>query len=787
MRLRVATLVILLVTGFDLHPLSLAEQQEPLPRVTIGILVDATAERYGPLHTMVSEEIRLLLSNDFDVRLPADKLIRAGETVAAAERAIDRLLADPEVDLVIALGPVTSNQLARRRNLPKPAVAGLILQPEVQGLPPSESGGSGLANLNYLAVEFNARSLEAFREITPFTRVAVLAPEALVSALPEMASRIRRLEGVADLEPTIVPVGNSAAGALNSIDPMAEAVFVLPLPGLGDSEFRQLVQGFIERGLPSFSWIGAPEVRMGILAGRLPDGFVQRLARRSALNVQRILLGDDPASLTVFLAAQEQVSINLATAQAIGVYPPWRVFIEAQLIDDPAAQETRRLSLAGVVREALDVNLDLAAEDRFVAAGAQNVRIATAPLLPQVGVGADATAIDEDRAEASLGIFPQRSLTGSAGLSQVIYDERLWAGRSIEKSIQRSREYDRETLRLDVVTDAAVAYLSVLRAKTFERVQKENLTVTRSNLELAEIRFAVGAADASEVYRWQNQIANDRQAVIDALSITKRAEIEVRRILNRPLDEAFATKETDLRDPSLVTSQERLGAYLGDPWSFGIFQGFLAEEALATSPELAAMESLIEAQERALKSANRAFYLPALSLAAGLTNFFARGGASASPTGDVDDLRWAVGVTLTYPLFTGLGRLAEQARAREERSRLQLERRAIADRIEQRVRDAVYQMGASRANIDLSVEAAEAADRNYALVRAAYARGLGTILDVLDAQNQALSAQEDAATAQYDFLTDLMRVERAAGRFYFFAGPEDFEEFLQRLDVYFRN
>jgi outer membrane protein TolC len=98
----------------------------------------------------------------------------------------------------------------------------------------------------------------------------------------------------------------------------------------------------------------------------------------------------------------------------------------------------------------------------------------------------------------------------------------------------------------------------------------------------------------------------------------------------------------------------------------------------------------------------------------------------------------------------------------------------------------MLQMGASRTSIDLSRDAAEAAAGNYDLVREAYARGVGNIITLLDAQNESIVSQEKAATAEFDFLIDLMRVERAVGQFYFFSDPQDFQDFLQRLANHFQ-
>jgi outer membrane protein len=775
------------LAAFALQPAGVVAQ-DTLPSVTIGVITDGPTPRFAGLVDSVKAEIRLLLERDAHVEFAAD--VAAGASVAGAESAIDQLLQDPAVDLVLILGPVVSHLAARRTDLPKPVVASFIYNAAFQGLPLSETASTGIPNLNYVAVEARPRSMLAMLEIADFTRVAVMAPAEMVEAFGDLEQRLRTESSIAGIDIDVIPVGTSAEEALAQVGNGVQAVFLLPLSRMSWTEFGVLVDGFIERRLASFSWVGATEVRAGILAGWLPENFTQRLARRTAINVQRIVLGEEPGSLPVFTIIEERITLNVGTAQAIGVFPPWQVYVEADLVGLDTTTAGRELNLAGTVREAIETNLDLAAEGRFVAAGSKEVQRATAPLLPQLGVGLDGRMIDQDRAEASFGIFPERSLTGGASFSQAVYDERLWANRSIEKLLQESRVQDLETLTLDIALDASVAYLNVLRGKTFQRIQKENLSLTRSNLELAQIRFSVGVADASEVFRWQSQIANDRQALVEAVAMTQTAEIELRRILNRPLDEPFSTVETSLNDPSLVTAQHALGPYIENPLNFMRFQSFMASEALAVSPELQSLRAIEAASDRALKSANRSFFIPNLYLDAGLSHFFAKGGATGTPppgmTGDVNDTRWQVGLVLSYPVFTGLARSAERGIARERMNQIQLEVEAASDRIDLRVRTAMLQMGASRTNIDLSRDAAEAAAGNYDLVREAYARGVGNIITLLDAQNESVVSQEKAATAEFDFLIDLMRVERAVGQFYFFSSPQDSQDFIQRLANYFQ-
>ena len=94
-------------------------------------------------------------------------------------------------------------------------------------------------------------------------------------------------------------------------------------------------------------------------------------------------------------------------------------------------------------------------------------------------------------------------------------------------------------------------------------------------------------------------------------------------------------------------------------------------------------------------------------------------------------------------------------------------------------------MGSSYPGIRLSRDAAEAARKNLDLVKDSYSRGVMSILDLLDAQNASLVAELGAANAVYDFIVDLMEVERSVGRFTFFMNPDEVESFFKRLEAYF--
>ena len=77
---------------------------------------------------------------------------------------------------------------------------------------------------------------------------------------------------------------------------------------------------------------------------------------------------------------------------------------------------------------------------------------------------------------------------------------------------------------------------------------------------------------------------------------------------------------------------------------------------------------------------------------------------------------------------------------------------------------------------------AAAARRNLDGALDAYAKGLATILDLLDAQNAALISDQVAATSVFDYVIDLMQVERAKGEFQFLRTEEEVEASFRELE-----
>ncbi len=770
----------MLGTGLIALLISFANHAQP-PAVNIAILQDGREQRGEQLRHALQNEIVDLTRGEFDVRFPEAKQAQGNWDLARIRRIVDDALSDTDVDIVITAGPVVSNEIIARRPFFKPVIAAVVVDADLQGLPVREDGTSGVDNLSYLGSFKNAqRDIAAFREIVSFERLAILIDALVLDGIPEARTKAAAIAERVGVGFDFVPVTDSAAAALKALPTATDAVYVTPLMRFGSDEFDKLVGGLIERGLPSFSMIGREEVERGILAGAAPLDDSRKMIRRLALNVQRILLGQNAGEIRVGFTQGEQLSVNMETARRIGVSPSWRILTEAVMLNEELSDVGRVLSLKTAMEEALAANLDLAVQDRVVAAGAENVEQARSLRRPQANVSAEYLSIDEDHAYV---FNPEQALVGIVGIRQLVYSDEVNADVDIQDQLQRGREERRAQVELDIARDAGVAYLNVLRAKTLEQIEKENLKLTRSNLELARVREQVGTANRAEVARWESEIAGARQAVIQARARRHQAEIDLNRVLNRPLEEPFATSEATLYDPGLVTSRPEIFSYTSNPRAYGVFRDFMVAEGLENSPELREITAQITAQERSLLAARRSFWSPDVNLEGSVNEVLDDSGTGA---GVLDDTSWQVRLAASLNFLEGGGKRSVKRQAAEELSGLQLLREATVKRVSTRIRISLEEAGASFAAIDLSRQAADAARETLDLVKDAYSRGALSVLDLLDAQENAFRAEQAAANSVHDFLIDWMQVQRAVGAFDYFRTPAETDAWFERLDGFFQ-
>ncbi|HEX9006887.1 MAG TPA: TolC family protein, partial [Bacteroidota bacterium] len=236
---------------------------------------------------------------------------------------------------------------------------------------------------------------------------------------------------------------------------------------------------------------------------------------------------------------------------------------------------------------------------------------------------------------------------------------------------------------------------------------------------------------------------------------------------------------------------------------------YMVSRGVERSPELQQLDAAIAAQERTLSSARMSYFLPTIGAYAKYSNNFYKStqpipfslstipappagldpavpaylgqllSGMATPLPDRQD--WTVGLQLSLNIFQGFGTRAAESKASEQLEQYRLQRDASVERVALRVRSEMQNARTSFFAIEQSRVEQEASRKVLNIVTDAYSQGAVSILNLLDAQNSALRANQVAVNAQYDFLITYMSLQRSLGQFDILMTSSERERFLSEL------
>lgn len=764
------------------------------PPLRVGILVDGdSAQVEQTFLPLLEQETYQLLGRDYDVSFPEAKRRSGDWSIEQIREQFDALVRDQDVEVVVCLGVLASYHACHSGPYDKPVFAPWVIDQRLPGIP-ATGAASGVRNLNYLitssGLEQDAMSI---RRLLPVKRLHFVADLLFPQVVPGLLDYVSSSFGAHGMEVVIVGAQADSAAVLAQLPPDAEFAYITPLFRFSPEEKKKLFDGLKQRRIPSFSLFGEEEVIMGAMAGTAGGADFLRFYRRMALNIQRAMSGEDPGTFPVLVEEGDKLKLNMETARAVGWYPNWELQNTAELINEEPAATERELSLRDVVLLAVERNLEIQARVAELAAAEAYYDGLRAQRRPQITSELTQVQLDEDTAAASFGSQSERSTTGRLVLEQLLYSDGVNAAVQAQAYVLEAQRYELEALKLDLAREAAERFLNYLKARTLYRIEKDNVAQSISHLETAQSRRRIGIGNPSEVYRWESQVAGDKSRAIRAQNQAKAALYALNQIINEPnQEELLVAIEPDLSGESLMTGQGRLQPYVANAFVFEKFRAFMVMVGLEQAPELKRLDALVEARKRRVLADKRAFYRPTAALQGSYSYVFDRkeGEPLALPgltLPTVPDDRWSVALNLSLPLFQGGARAASLRQSTLEEKQLTLTRASAAQQIELAVRASLRNVGAASAAIDLSRVSADAARQNMGLVDDAYRKGLASAIDVLDAQNAALVAEQAAANAVYDFLIELFSFQRASANFDFFINAQEREAFFRRLAQFYQN
>lgn len=752
------------------------------PVKTVGILTDGPMEDSENIRAVFEAEIKQLTAGDFVLEFPDAARIDGGWSLEKISAGLDLLETDPNVDVVLVLGLAAGRLAAQQKKLQKPTFVPFGFNADMFTIS-GKGTGRGIRHLNYLGVESHFdRDLAIFQKVVPFSRLGVLVDGLYFKAFPDAVRQAEQIAAAHEVTIIWIIVESPEDDVIMKIPDTVEAVMISALPRFNGN--AALISGLIRRKLPSFTYDEKINVEKGILMAPEKPVDISRRARRLAVNMATLLKGGRPENQPKGFERNRRLTVNMATARKINVYPSFEILKDAVVLHEQEKPTHPALTLSDAAREAVQTNLDIIAGQIGLRASGENIAEARSILFPQLSVHAGYTQLNDDNQYVTTGFYAEKNTAGGLRLEQMIFSERALANLTIAKQLQLAAEAQQRGLELDIIEQATTAFLNILMAQTRVRIQKDNLDLTQSNLDLAKNRVAVGATDASDIYRWESEIANVRANLLAVKASEQQARDALNRILHRPLTDRFETQPATLDDPELLISRKELLDTVADERAYLLTADFFINQGMAASPELSALNARMAAKKRENTSDRRAYWTPQIQIYSEMTHVFDEVREPLAAISMDDETNWEAGVQMVLPLYEGGGR-----NARQKRSALGLKQLTIAYQntrqiLEQMIRSDLHHIRATYPAIDLSAQSAEAARKNYELVRDNYREGTRNITDLLVSQNARLAANQASANAVYRFLLDLMSLQRHIGAFDFFLDNDAKNQTIDQLKTY---
>ncbi|MEW7290291.1 TolC family protein [Aquimarina sp. 2304DJ70-9] len=754
--------------------------------VTIGILADKSSEETKPLLTKLQTEIRGIVGQSATTVFM--EVLENDFNTETAKSNYQTLL-NSDVDIILAFGVVNNIVIDKEKQYPKPVILFGSANSDFYNFPEGQKT-SGVNNITYLIAPFSyTDDLDVFKSLYSYKKIGIVLDDFIPEILP-----VKKLfdDYFSKNDATYTLISLQKDGSINGDLKGLDAVYLAGGFYLKDSEFKTLVTSINTQKLPSFSAYSREDVEKGILASNQPKTNIDQFFRRIALNVEAIVDGTNPSTLSMYLDYKKELSINASTAKQIGFPLRYSMLANADFIggENDVVVGTS-YSIIDIMKGVVAKNLALDVERKNIELSSQDVKTAKSSYLPNVTASANAVYLDPDVAEVSNGANPEFSTSGNVTLEQVIYSEGAGANITINENLQKAQEEIYNTAELDALLDASVAYFNALILKTNVAIQNQNLQVTKKNLDIADQNFAAGESGKSDVLRFRSQLAQNTQSLINAENQKQQAFNTINQLMNNPI-----TTEIDIDDAEISKGVFENYKYqdfleiLDDPKLRPALIEFLVEEAKKNAPELKNVGYNMEATQRNYRLNDLGRFVPTVALQGQYNLALSESGkGSTVPQGfpNIPDGSYNVGVNLSLPIFQQNQRNINKQTAKIQEDQLLVQKENIELNIERSVNDILLDMINQIANIEISKVSEEAARESLDLTQNAYAQGAVPLIQLIDAQTNYLQAQLARATANYDYLLTSMQLERAIGYFFLMNTEASNQDFIRRANEFILN
>lgn len=429
--------------------------------------------------------------------------------------------------------------------------------------------------------------------------------------------------------------------------------------------------------------------------------------------------------------------------------------------------EMLSLSLEEAISLAFDNDKNILAQAEEVKAAEAEILSAAGGFLPRVNVEGGYIHRDAvmglksslaDDLDKDLGVFVGYEDEKRVGLS---VEQSIFEGGKNIANLKRAKlklKVEEEVLRLQknkVEFEVWRLYYGGLLADETERIAQELLDQAQSHYEIVKEKFEQGASSRFDLLQSKVQVSKVIPELIRAQNAKELIVAEFKKLVGIERKDSV-TLEGELTCSFFAVNDRTYEKFL--------------EIAYNKRPELAikeleigvGQESISVAKARGRPQVNATF------------NYDYR----SDDTTDMFNSRhnnWNVGVSVSIPLFDGFSAKTKVDQAKARYRQAELGKEDARDTVALQVKQGVLDLSQARAIIESQQSSLREAEEFVEIAEARYDNGVGTNLDVLDAQVSLSQIKKNLSQGIYDYLVAKAYLNKTVGTNLFTRRIEDEE------------
>ena len=319
----------------------------------------------------------------------------------------------------------------------------------------------------------------------------------------------------------------------------------------------------------------------------------------------------------------------------------------------------------------------------------------------------------------------------------------LWSGNKVESQVSQakldldSKQWGIAKSRQQLKYDATDAYFKFMAARDNVKLNQESVERLERYLQDVKLQFEVGVVAKVDVLRSEVELAKAKQSLIEAQNTYNLTMANLNNIIGFPL-----TTELNIKgDLSYARYEKELA--------------FCVDAALRQRPEISQYTDAAKSAQEGITVA-KSGYLPTVSAVynAGWYDSKFAGG---------NNYNWSVYLLTNWTLFDSGYTAGKVKQAVEGYKKAQEQLKQTVDSVQLDVRQTYLSLKAAEQSIATSSSAVGLAEEDYKIKVIRYQAGVGTNLDVLDAQVALTTAKNNFLKAMYEYNNFRAKLDKAMG------------------------